>query len=93
VLAGGPDTLLDGYAERRRRFALESVQASTDRNYRDMAATDADYRVRRNAWFRSIAADPAKMRAYLLHASMFPDAPPLIEPAAHGAAAPALQDA
>lgn len=73
VLQGESDELLDGYSQSRRNYALNHIQQSTDKNYRDMAANDEKYRQQRNDSFRAIAADKAKMRAYLIKRSMLDD--------------------
>jgi len=70
VLRGGSDSLLDEYAETRRRAAVEMVQESTARNYRDLSLKDPQARMQRNRDMAAAAADPIKARAYLLRASM-----------------------
>ncbi len=70
VLGGGSDQLLDEYAEARRRAAVEMVQESTARNYRDLSLKDPQARMQRNRDMAAAAADPIKARAYLLRASM-----------------------
>lgn len=70
VLRGAPDARLDEYSEIRRRAAVEMVQASTARNYRDLALTDPAARMWRNREMAAAAADPIEARAYLLRASM-----------------------
>jgi 3-(3-hydroxy-phenyl)propionate hydroxylase len=70
VLAGGDAALLDVYSAERRSAALDLVQQYTDRNYRDLASAETDYRQRRNDEYRQLAADPAAARAFLLRASM-----------------------
>lgn len=58
------------WAAKRREFALNDVRGTTDKNYRDMAASDATYRQTRDQRMRAIAADPQLMREHLLKASM-----------------------
>ncbi len=70
VLRGGSDDLLDEYSDSRRRAAVEMVQASTARNYRDLSLKDPAQRMKRNRDMAAAAADPIQARAYLLRASM-----------------------
>jgi 3-(3-hydroxy-phenyl)propionate hydroxylase len=70
VLAGGADALLDEYAAIRRRVAQEMVQQTTDKNYKDLTATEQGEREQRNRELYAAAQDPALARAYLLRASM-----------------------
>ncbi|MCP5101360.1 MAG: FAD-dependent monooxygenase [Chloroflexi bacterium] len=73
VCTGNPDTLLDAYSQSRRTVALESIHQTTDKNYKDLAATDPNYRQRRNTNLQIAAANPTHARAYLLKASMLTD--------------------
>ncbi|GAB1422411.1 NAD(P)/FAD-dependent oxidoreductase [Anaerolineales bacterium] len=73
ILAGESEDLLDEYSDMRRYYALNHIQQSTDKNYQDMSAEDDSYREKRNQSFRSIAADPARMRDYLIKRSMLDD--------------------
>ncbi len=70
---GEPESLLDVYAEERRRYAMESVQLYTDQQYANMVMSDEAERERRNKFLADTAHDPAKARAYLLRASMLED--------------------
>jgi 2-polyprenyl-6-methoxyphenol hydroxylase and related FAD-dependent oxidoreductases len=70
---GEPDTLLDVYAEERRRYAMESVQLYTDQQYTSMVMSDEAERKRRNQILSETAKDPIRARAYLLRASMLED--------------------
>jgi 3-(3-hydroxy-phenyl)propionate hydroxylase len=70
VLNGETDALLDEYARVRREYALRHVQQSTKQNYANMVAAGTDQRAKRNAELRATAADPQRVRAYLLRASM-----------------------
>lgn len=70
---GESESLLDVYAEERRRYAIESVQLYTDQQYRHMVMSDEAERERRNKFLADTANDPAKARAYLLRASMLED--------------------
>ena len=70
VLSGGSDELLEGYAQERRRYAIEAVQRHTDRQYKDMTLRDPEAREQRNQELRKTARNPATARAYLLAASM-----------------------
>ncbi len=69
VLAGGPDSALDAYSEARRKAAVESVQASADKNYTDLVAKEQAAE-RRNAEIRAAAQDPELARAYLLKSAL-----------------------
>lgn len=71
VLRGESDSLLEEYAEARRNYALHHIREYTHQYYRDMAATDATHRAQRDQSMRDIAADPERVRAFLLKASMF----------------------
>lgn len=70
VLRGGASSLLDDYAAARRKAAVEMVQASAAKNYRELALTDPAARMKRNREMAAAARDPALARAYLLRASM-----------------------
>lgn len=71
VIGGGADSALDDYAEKRREYALHHIREYTHQYYRDMAATDATHRAKRDQSMRDIAANPEQVRAFLLKASMF----------------------
>ena len=73
VYQGAPDTLLDQYSQSRRAVALENIRQYTDKNYKDLSATDPVYRQQRNEELRATAADPVRTREYLLKASMLGD--------------------
>ena len=49
---------------------MEMVQRTTNKNYRDLTATDQDERAARNRELYEAARNPALARAYLLRASM-----------------------
>jgi 3-(3-hydroxy-phenyl)propionate hydroxylase len=70
VVRGGSDALLDDYNRRRRELARSLVQQHTDKNYKDLAASERADIERRNAELRDAAGDPEKARQYLLRASM-----------------------
>lgn len=70
VLQGESEQLLDEYSQVRRETALKMVQEYSDKNYKDLAADDDNYRQQRNETMRAMAADPAQARTYLLQASM-----------------------
>lgn len=70
ILKGESIALLQDYEDARRGYALNHIQEQTDKNYHDMSAEDETYREARNQAFRSIAADPVKLRVYLLKTSM-----------------------
>ncbi len=73
VMSGASDTLLDDYSNIRRDYALKHVRKTTHKNYEDMSSQNEEYRQKRNAEFRAIAADPQRQREYLLKASMLED--------------------
>ena len=64
------DEALDEYADRRRRIAVEHVQAMTHGNAAAIGQTDPDARRRQQAELRETAADPERARHYLLRTSM-----------------------
>lgn len=70
VLNGESDCLLDEYAARRKEVAVKMVQAVTDENYKNLAASDNGKREERNQELREAAGDSAKARAYLLKTAM-----------------------
>jgi 3-(3-hydroxy-phenyl)propionate hydroxylase len=61
---------LDAFAECRRRIALEYVQADTERNTQRMRERDETLRRQNQAELASIAADPARARAWLRRVSL-----------------------
>lgn len=67
------DRRLDHYSTIRRRVALDNVQTYSSKNYRDMAAQDANEREQRNVELRRTASDPVLAREYLLKAAMLAD--------------------
>lgn len=73
VFDGQSLDVLDEYSDLRRHYAMNHIQQSSDKNYRDMSATDEQYRENRNQFYRDIASDPAKVRQYLLKRSMLDD--------------------
>lgn len=73
VLKGEPDSLLDEYAEARKKAAVEMVQANSEKNYKDLALTDPEARMQRNRQMAAVAKDPVKAREYLLKAAMLED--------------------
>lgn len=70
ALQTGDVSTLAEWAEARRAFALQDIQAHTDKQYKDMSATEAHYRALRNQNLRDTARDPILARHYLLKASM-----------------------
>lgn len=70
IWQGASDELLDQYADERRRYAVESVQLYSDRQYGNMVMATAEARRQRNQELAHTAANPAEARAYLLRASM-----------------------
>lgn len=73
IQVGEPDTVLDQYAQARRRYAIESVQLYSDQQYKNMVMNSEEARQKRNESLRNAAADPAQARAYLLRAAMLED--------------------
>lgn len=67
---GEADDVLDEYSNERRKYAIESVQLYSDQQYKNMAMTSDDERVKRNESLAEIAKDTKKAREYLLKASM-----------------------
>ncbi|KAB8162190.1 NAD(P)-binding protein [Streptomyces sp. 3MP-14] len=64
------DAELDTFADRRRRIAVEYVQADTQRNTDRLRETDEARRRASHAEMRAIAADPGRARAYMRRASL-----------------------
>jgi len=61
---------LDEHAERRRRIAIDYVQAWTHQNAVAIAQSNPDARRRQQNELRATAADPERARRYLLRTSM-----------------------
>ena len=61
---------LDEHSERRRRIAIDYVQAWTHQNAVAIAQSDPDARRRQQDELRATAADPERARRYLLRTSM-----------------------
>lgn len=70
ICNGESDLILDDYSNERRKYAIESVQLYSDQQYKNMAMTSEEERVKRNESLAEIAKDPKKAREYLLKASM-----------------------
>ncbi|MQA97673.1 MAG: NAD(P)-binding protein [Streptosporangiales bacterium] len=83
------DAELDAFEARRRRVALEYVQADTQRNTDRLRETDPAVRRRNHDDLRAIAADPDRARAWLRRVSLlesvrrFGIGTPPIEPDTH----------
>jgi 3-(3-hydroxy-phenyl)propionate hydroxylase len=86
VLAGGPEALLDAYAEERRRAAVEAVQRDSASHYQALTLSDEAARRRRNRELAATASDVRLAREYMLRASMLLEAP---RPRSRGAGVPA----
>lgn len=69
VREGGSTQELDAYAVERKQAAVESVQASADKNYRALVA-QADEAKLRNRELATIAGDKRKARAHLLNSAL-----------------------
>lgn len=69
VAEGAPDTILDEWADGRRRIALEFIRAESHQNTDAIGQREADVRARRNAELARIASDPKLAREYLLRTS------------------------
>ena len=70
VFHDAPEATLDGYERRRRRLNIDFVQRQTVENKRRLEETDPQLRRSRLDELRSVAADPAKARAFLLRSSL-----------------------
>ena len=73
VLNGESDILLDEYAKIRKETAVKMVQATTDKNYKNLSASDENARQKRNQELREAANDKTKAREYLLKTAMLAD--------------------
>jgi 3-(3-hydroxy-phenyl)propionate hydroxylase len=67
---GASETLLDLYDRQRRTVAQEYLQRQTIENKKNIEQKDPAERAKFYAELRSIVADPAKQRAYLLRIAM-----------------------
>lgn len=67
---GDEDRELDAFADRRRRVAIEYVQADTDRNTKRLKETDPERRRAGHDELRALAADPDAARAWLRRVSL-----------------------
>jgi 3-(3-hydroxy-phenyl)propionate hydroxylase len=70
VLEGEHDKLMDRYDRRRRTIASDEVQRLSARNYRRHRETDPARRAEIWQELQQTVSDPARMREYLLDASM-----------------------
>ena len=71
VLSGTEeDSALDRIADRRRRVAIDTVRAVTDRNTRQMTESDEDAREANMRAMRALVADDDRRRDWLLESSM-----------------------
>ena len=70
VLNGESDILLDEYAKIRKETAVKMVQAITDKNYKNLSASDEKQRLERNQELREAAEDTKIAREYLLKTAM-----------------------
>jgi 3-(3-hydroxy-phenyl)propionate hydroxylase len=71
VIQEGQDaSLLDRYERQRRTIAIEYINASTARNYREIEERDPVARKRTQDDLRATAADPVRAREYLRKSSM-----------------------
>ncbi|MET0594484.1 MAG: FAD-dependent monooxygenase [Polyangiaceae bacterium] len=69
-LDGRPESVLDGWAERRRQVATDSVHRTSDKTFRDLTMKGAAERAERNHDLARQAADPVQARAFLLRTAM-----------------------
>jgi 3-(3-hydroxy-phenyl)propionate hydroxylase len=67
---GDEDRELDAFADRRRRVAIEYVQADTHRNTQRLKETDPQRRRESQRELRALAADPDRARAWLRRVSL-----------------------
>ena len=65
-----PESVLDDHAERRRRIAIDYVQAWSHQNATNLSQADPGARKRQQDELRATAADPERARRYLLKTSM-----------------------
>ena len=65
-----PERVLGEHAARRRRIAIDYVQAWTHQNASTLSQTDPGARKRHQEELRATAADPRRARQYLLKTSM-----------------------
>ena len=70
VLAGEPDSLLDGYDRQRRPIAEQDILAKADQNRRRMTERDPNKRKASLAALQAVASDPERARQHLLESSM-----------------------
>ena len=70
VLRGESEDLLDIYDRQRRTVAQEFLQRQTIENKKNIEQNDPAARAAFHAELRAIAADPAKLRPYLLRVAM-----------------------
>lgn len=66
VLHGGAESELDTVAARRRTVAIDHVQRTSDRNWRQLRGRDTGFR----SHIAELAGDPAAARAYLRRACL-----------------------
>ena len=64
------EEVLDEHAVRRRRIAIDYVQAWTHQNASNLSQSDPSARKRQQEELRATAADPLRARQYLLRTSM-----------------------
>jgi 3-(3-hydroxy-phenyl)propionate hydroxylase len=69
------DQVLDVYAESRRNSALGYIHLRSDRNFREEEAATAEAIKTRDARLKLAASTSARMRDFVLKASMFDSAP------------------
>ena len=70
LLDGASDDLFDLYDRQRRTVAQEYLQRQTIENKKNIELKDEAQRAAFHAELRGIAADPVKLRAYLLRVAM-----------------------
>jgi 3-(3-hydroxy-phenyl)propionate hydroxylase len=70
ILDRAPEALLDLYSLQRKTVATEFVQQQSIENKKRLEAKDAETRKRNLDELRSIAADPARAKQFLLRTSM-----------------------
>lgn len=69
-LGQSDESVLDRWAEQRRRVCVEHVQKTSDRNYAEMREQDPVERAKYLAQLRATANDPQLAHAYLMNSSM-----------------------
>ena len=70
MIGGAPDSLLDEYDERRRRVAVEFVQADAHANWLALREADPDRRAALQADLRAVAGNEERHRERMRRTAM-----------------------